>query len=523
MCLLIGIKAGVEKSTDFLFEAIRKASITNKDGMGFAYKKANQNKVWIQKGFHDVDKFIETLQKKNLKLNDELIVHLRIGNKGAKTDEMNHPFVISDEEQTILKSSKYVDLPVVAHNGTFYDFSLTSSKFSDTYFFIQDFLAVPEILDLLKRDKVAFIKAFSSILRTNKLAFIFPDKTPLITLGSFMEDQGYLFSNESYRLKIYNVGGNESYYPLNKNYSTRSGYEEDDDDEVITNSYVGKQTALPIPGASFGSPSHKDILAYTVEQNQKLVSTGEKRTRDKDGLLQANSKLEIIPPRDLVNLPPVTNNLYKGMLFPTKGKILYTPLRFISNQLYESIFTPTIFNYTHFRFRNPLGNLAMEINPRLTYKIDAFEDKDPNDRDLYHWLVADEYDPSKGSTKHITDSMWMNTTSIIRNFKSDIRIDIRSGYITVYNLAKRFDNPSKNLIAKLYDGIEAAVNKDKSLNINYRNVEHCTLLGLKLFYNYNVLAIYDYDVAKNMFYEVQEAPKTIDIFTAINAINNIKN
>src|SRR5882757_4865587 len=154
MCLVIIAKSGVSKNSDFLIEAIRKGAISNTDGIGYTFKKMNKNgQVWISKGFKQVEEFINTLRSKRLKDQDELIIHLRIGNKGATNTAMNHPFVLSNTEEIILSNNKFVEAPTMVHNGTFTEFSTYNSQFSDTYNFVQRFMFIPEMQSLLIRDK----------------------------------------------------------------------------------------------------------------------------------------------------------------------------------------------------------------------------------------------------------------------------------------------------------------------------------------------------------------------------------
>ena len=95
MCLAILAPKGVSKNKKILFDAIENAAFTNDDGMGYAFKRNSTKKVYISKGYTEVDKIIESIKSKNLKDEDELIVHLRFGNKGDVNAEMCHPFVCS--------------------------------------------------------------------------------------------------------------------------------------------------------------------------------------------------------------------------------------------------------------------------------------------------------------------------------------------------------------------------------------------------------------------------------------------
>jgi predicted glutamine amidotransferase len=144
MCLIIAIKSGVEKYSDFLMSAVETASFSNTDGIGFTFKRKSTGKIFITKGYQSFKDFKKAYTNKNLSDKDEVLIHLRIGNRGAKNTSMNHPFVVSDKPDEILLNNCYINKPTLVHNGTFIDYSLTGSSFSDTYFFVKDFMSIKE-------------------------------------------------------------------------------------------------------------------------------------------------------------------------------------------------------------------------------------------------------------------------------------------------------------------------------------------------------------------------------------------
>src|SRR5690606_5606269 len=109
MCLAIVAGKNTDKNSDFLMDAIVAGSISNRDGMGFAFKRNSTKKVYISKGYKEVSALIDTIKSKKLGEQDELLIHARIGNKGAVNEKMCHPFVISNKEEEILLNDKYVD------------------------------------------------------------------------------------------------------------------------------------------------------------------------------------------------------------------------------------------------------------------------------------------------------------------------------------------------------------------------------------------------------------------------------
>lgn len=201
MCLIIHVKKGIDKQDKFIEESIRKASEFNKDGMGYILKRED-NSVFINKGFFDVNDLINDINKENITINDELTIHLRIGNKGETSVNMCHPFVISNDSEEIDGFIEgMTDKPVLMHNGTMYKYSIVNSKKSDTYFFTKNVMSNEPVLNFLKSDSVLFDHIMQPHLCSSRLAIVFPDETESILLGKWYEINGLFFSknyNEEY-------------------------------------------------------------------------------------------------------------------------------------------------------------------------------------------------------------------------------------------------------------------------------------------------------------------------------------
>jgi len=219
MCLIGIAGKGTDKYSDKFINAIKTGAVNNKDGYGFCAKYDGVELVSFKKGYTDIDILLEDVKKLNLTINDELIIHSRRGNKGKLTDYNCHPFVLSDKQNEILELEGTSADVLMVHNGTFFKYSNAGSDYSDTYHFIKQFMCIPEFINLLKRDKTLFCSIFDITLSTNKLAFMFPDHD-IITIGDFIEDEGYKFSNKCYLdVKIEDVGGKTT-ESKNKNLKT---------------------------------------------------------------------------------------------------------------------------------------------------------------------------------------------------------------------------------------------------------------------------------------------------------------
>lgn len=206
MCLITVCPKGTVKYNSDIESFVRNGMFTNTHGSGFAYKKNNSKLINLHKGFNTVDELLTELKKLKLKLNDELIIHHRIGTSGERNAINMHPFLVSEDSGLLQSIKGEFNIPVMAHNGVFGTYSDHNSPYNDTYHFVKDFIATPEVLNLLKRDSSKFYKMFKPVINNNKLSFLFPDRD-LILLGDFTEDNGYYHSNGGYKNYVYDRGG----------------------------------------------------------------------------------------------------------------------------------------------------------------------------------------------------------------------------------------------------------------------------------------------------------------------------
>jgi archaellin len=503
MCCIAIAKSGTKKYDEFFLNSIKIASGTNTDGIGYSFKRAgNPNKVWISKGFKDVDKFISCLKAKRLKDVDELVVHLRIGNKGSKDTDMNHPFVLSNKPDEILENDSYVNAITMVHNGTFFDYAQHSSMFSDTYFFTKDFMSVKEVQDLLKRDSKLFAETFKPMLKSNRLAFIFNDKTPMVLIGEYKEDNGYFFSNDSYKRRdIINIGGETTY----RNFAHgggRAGYSEDDIDwEDLRN----RSCELPVPvrqnvttqfsrvGSSVVNTDYQRLQREKIQKQQDALKYGTKvgeRVRNSQSRLEADSKFDIIPP---IGAPTTLDLCMNTVLYKVMNAI-YIPLHYINSQFEESKFRITSYNYKHFYFTCTTPDLDRKIYRHKCYRITNFDSSNNGMHTLH----------SPSMTNNPADAVYVNTHDLYRMFSIMVRQPYKDAYRTVYRLIQKYPSPSKKLFTDLDRVRRSADKKDKKDKLTFRRVEHLTLEGIKLYQNYIGDQIYDLQTAIRFRNRVQE-------------------
>ena len=162
----------------------------NPDGAGIMYLKPDGN-VHIEKGFFS-SKDVLNYVHAHPELNDtDVVMHFRIATSGKRDGLGCHPYPVWSRN---IQTSANVSL-AMCHNGILDSFGWRGTpEVNDTQIFIKEclrklphnFLRNRGIMDLLHKST-----------GTNKFAFL--DKEGIHTIGDFIEDDGYLFSNSSYR------------------------------------------------------------------------------------------------------------------------------------------------------------------------------------------------------------------------------------------------------------------------------------------------------------------------------------
>ena len=180
MCIAILKPIGANITDD----EIRNCARANREGGGYAFV-GKKGKMWVRKGFFDVEKFIEAYREDEKKFGQTspALLHFRIAT-GSKVNEDNcHPFVFKHG--------------ALIHNGWF--FPSTQEK-SDTR------LLTERIGDWLTRDRaIKHREELSKYFGHNKVVLLYRDKTAVILnedAGTW--HNGVWFSNGGFR--NYSVG-----------------------------------------------------------------------------------------------------------------------------------------------------------------------------------------------------------------------------------------------------------------------------------------------------------------------------
>lgn len=275
MCLIIGCPQGTDKYSKKVLEAISNSYGTgNNDGFGYAiYDTKLELLVFSKKLDGTVDEFIKTYKEYNAKPEDIVMIHLRNGNIGYRELKNVHPFIVSNNIQDVTRLDKSVIenyaieglQMLMMHNGTFHTYNLQNHgacdySYSDTVKTIVDLFGVPELKELLVRDTVKFKSLFDTRLGTNKLLFL-TNTGKFIKLGAFSEDEGYWFSNDTYKGKTTDKGGETNAYK-SRLFSGKEDMEELSKDKPRRMSFIN------------------DTITEIIVTNIELHLTGVSKTSD---------------------------------------------------------------------------------------------------------------------------------------------------------------------------------------------------------------------------------------------------
>ena len=161
---------------------LKNCFISNSDGAGIMW--ANENKLWIEKGFFGFRKFYKRFRELELTCPDsDFILHFRIATSGGIRHETCHPFRVHNKLAFV-------------HNGIFSN--LGETKMSDTQVFNRDILQKlpPNFLDMNKAREEIFDYIVTSL---SKVVFLDNNgKHIIVNEEHGIWDEGIWFSNYGY-------------------------------------------------------------------------------------------------------------------------------------------------------------------------------------------------------------------------------------------------------------------------------------------------------------------------------------
>ncbi len=213
MCVISVLPKGKEKNGKVVEDFITSGFHSNTQGSGFMWKKANSNRIGISKGYFNLEQLLKSYKKMKFTIDDEVVVHHRIGTSGNKDGANTHPFYLHEDISICTKTEGLENLIAVCHNGVFSHSKIgkyMTTGYSDTVAFANKYMTQPGLIELLIHNPDTFESVTDDFVDSDKLCFLFPDKD-LLMIGNYIEDDGYYHSNSGYKRYTRNVGGVE--YP----------------------------------------------------------------------------------------------------------------------------------------------------------------------------------------------------------------------------------------------------------------------------------------------------------------------
>ena len=192
MCIIAVKKKNQELPKEEVSQTMFK---NNSDGAGFMY--SYNGKVIIQKGYMTYDSFKAALNKLCTKVDaytTTIVFHFRIATHGSVSPALCHPFPLSHKIPMLKKLYSASRIGVV-HNGII---PIKPRKgISDTMEYIATVLAKREKYnkEFYKSKKIR--KAILAEI-DSKMAFL-DSEGNVYTVGEFIEDNGILYSNSTYK------------------------------------------------------------------------------------------------------------------------------------------------------------------------------------------------------------------------------------------------------------------------------------------------------------------------------------
>lgn len=220
MCII-----AVKPSSKQMFDdaIIKQMFFRNRDGAGLMWTE--DETVHFKKGFMTVQEILDFVHSRNWD-GVPVVLHFRIGTAGLNNGLNCHPYPIWQSNRL----EGECDL-CMAHNGILSSYNPPfGSKINDTQVFVNKVLSnLPE--GFLESKGIRHL--IRKVIGTSRLCFL--SKTGKITrFGSWVEDDGYFFSNESYKVpkKAYSSCASTTKSTSQKTKSTlnkgaRAFYEED--------------------------------------------------------------------------------------------------------------------------------------------------------------------------------------------------------------------------------------------------------------------------------------------------------
>lgn len=253
MCIIIHKEPGIEMPVK---RQLKHCWKKNPDGGGFWIVRDNE--VDAEKGFMSFKHFWRTIRKRNITVDDEVVIHFRIGTSGKNDSETTHPFPVTDDIN-MLRNTSYRTKYAMAHNGVIGPGDV-KNNLSDTQKFVREILVnlYKYIDDKNVRDVVDnYIDGDRVILFNNGITY---------RIGSWREEDGLWYSNYGY----YNYKNNNDPY---RDYLYNDDYMYPYDRNVINKPYKPICPKCNAQDLRFLSWSNRDGTDYMCDSCNSIINS----------------------------------------------------------------------------------------------------------------------------------------------------------------------------------------------------------------------------------------------------------
>lgn len=236
MCMIIVKPKGINFPPK---EHLLKSEKRNIDGIGIAYTQ--DNKVIIKKDFKNAKECYAWMET-NLKIEQAVIIHQRLGTAGLMDKGTRHPFPMTIDCEKMRKENQECKI-AFAHNGVFLGHG-TDKKYSDSMLILKKFFG--SLGNLVFNNEGVRELILEFVGSSNKIVFLKHTGKIAIFGSNWIEHRNEcLYSNKNYEFEPIT----EKYYGNNINYKNYSPQNK---------KKKGKQEGLPYCGRPpMGQPKKK--------------------------------------------------------------------------------------------------------------------------------------------------------------------------------------------------------------------------------------------------------------------------
>lgn len=191
MCVIMVCKENKPSNKE-----LKKAFIANPHGAGVAWYQ--DNKLQVKKGLN-----LKKLRRVVNSISLPFTIHFRWTTVGGTCKELTHGFVVSKESPILLEGTS--DKDILFHNGHWSEYAdILEQMWKKGYLTNEDIgkigtkhISDTRIMAIAK--SVLNESNFNDLVNGQKLAIMKHDKQDIQTIGTFIEENGILYSNQYFK------------------------------------------------------------------------------------------------------------------------------------------------------------------------------------------------------------------------------------------------------------------------------------------------------------------------------------